>query len=89
MVSSKGEDAPGQCVRRSSTVPGEVLVGSGSDSSQEDCHQNVGGIKGQEIKKKGLFNVREGEEQIGEAIVFPTRDVKWEMPAPSQVHNKS
>lgn len=51
-MSSKGEDASGQCVRPSSTVPGEVLVGSGRDSGQQDCHQNVGGIKGQGIKKK-------------------------------------
>lgn len=52
-MSSMGEDAPGQCVRPSSAVPDEVLVGSGSDSGQQDCHQNVGSIKGQGIKKKG------------------------------------
>lgn len=52
-MSSKGEDAPGQWIRPSPTVPDKVLTGSGSDSGQQDGHQNVGSIKGQGIKKKG------------------------------------
>lgn len=50
-MSSKGEDAAGQRVRSTSTITGEVLVSSGSDSGQDNCHQNAGGIKGQGKKR--------------------------------------